>query len=60
VVVVINNETKAASASFDVSGIGLGDGMRLQDRLDSNKQIVVERGKLNVSLAGRTAAIFTR
>lgn len=58
VVVVINNDSKPATTTVAVSAIGLRDGVRLQDRLDLNKQVVVERGKLSVPLPARSAAIF--
>jgi neopullulanase len=58
VVVVINNDTKPATTTFEVSAAGLRDGTRLQDRLDLNKQVVVDRGRVSVVLPARSAAIF--
>jgi glycosidase len=60
VLVVINNENKAAEIETDVSGTGLRlfTGTPLKDRLGSGREAVVRDGKLQVHLPQRTAAIF--
>ncbi|HSS21619.1 MAG TPA: alpha-amylase family glycosyl hydrolase [Pyrinomonadaceae bacterium] len=59
VLVVINNDTKAATIEFETSRAGLGDGM-LVDRLGAGKVVQVAFGKLSVSLPARSAAVFVR
>ncbi len=59
VVIVINNDTKAASVEFDVSPAGLTDGARLTDRLGVSPDVRVANGKLKTSLPARSASVFT-
>ena len=60
VVMVINNDKKAAQVEFDVSPLGMADGAVLTDRLGVSKDVRVENGKLKVTLPERSAAIFVR
>ena len=60
VVIVINNDKKAAQVEFDVSQLGVADGAVLTDRLGVSKEVRVENGKLKVTLPERSAAIFVR
>ena len=60
VVIVINNDTKAAEIEFDVASAGLANGMRVSDRLGTSKDFQVENGKLRVALSPRSVAIFVR
>ena len=58
VVVVVNNDTKAAEIEFDVSRAGLPNGAILPDQLRVSRDVIVGNGKLRVTLPGRSAAIF--
>lgn len=58
VVVAINNDKKRVEFDLPVAGMGLPDGARLVDRLGVSQQVQVLSGKLKVSLAERSAAIF--
>jgi glycosidase len=58
VVVVINNDEKAAEIEFDVSRAPLTNGAALHDRLNMSGDVVVRDGKLRVSLPKRSAAVF--
>lgn len=58
VVVAINNDTKPAEISFDVSPASLADGRRLKDRLAGGKDVQVVQGKLSVALPSRSALIL--
>ena len=58
VVVVINNDTKAAEIEFGVSPAGLPEGELLHDQLRVSGDVTVHKGKLRVSLPERAAAIF--
>jgi glycosidase len=57
-VIVLNNDTKAATIEFDIEQTGLGDGAELRDQLDSKRVLDVVDHHLKVTLPGRTAAIF--
>jgi neopullulanase len=58
-IVVINNDTKPATFTFDVSEIGLPDGFRLDDRLDVIKdKMTVEKGTLKVTMPARSSSVF--
>ena len=46
VVVVVNNDSKAATIEFDVGPIGLGDGVSLFDRIGSLTGVRTSGGKL--------------
>jgi glycosidase len=59
VIVVINNDTKAANVEFDVSSARLADGTTLTDRLDVTQDTRVRDGKLKVSLPARSASVLT-
>ncbi len=61
ILMIFNNDTKAANVSFDVSMIkqfGTGNAT-LVDRLTKLKDIKLENGKVNFSMLARTAGIFT-
>jgi glycosidase len=60
VVIVINNDKKAAEIEFEVSGAGLKNGDLLFDSLEVGKRVVVVDGKMKVKLPERAAAIFVR
>ncbi len=60
VVIVINNDTKAAEVEFEVSRAGLVNGYRLTDRLGVSKDVLVANGTMKVRLPERSAAIFVR
>jgi glycosidase len=57
-IIVFNNDRKEASFSFDVSDIGLADGIVLVDQLAKNPQLRVESRRLNVTMPPRSASIF--
>jgi glycosidase len=59
VIVVFNNEKKAAEIEFEVTPLRLANGTALGDRLGVSKDLRVESGKLRVSLPARSASIFT-
>ena len=58
VVVIFNNDTKAASIEFDVEPAGLADGADLRDQLDLRPVVKVTDRRLQVTLPARSAAIF--
>ena len=61
VLVIFNNDTKAANVSFDVSMIkqfGSGN-TTLTDKLGKVSDIKLANGKVNFSMPARTAGIFT-
>jgi glycosidase len=60
VVIVFNNDDKAVEFEFDVSRLGLRDGVVMHDRLNGSRDVTVRDGKLRVSLPKRSAAIFNR
>jgi neopullulanase len=59
-VIVINNDKKSQTIEFDVSKLGLIDGMQLDDRLIGIRPVKVQDGKLRVTLPQRSAAILVR
>jgi neopullulanase len=60
VLMVFNNDTKAASVAFDVSMIKpLGMNSTLTDRLGKISDVKINNGQINFSMPPRTAAIFT-
>jgi neopullulanase len=60
VLMVFNNDTKAAQVSFDVSMIKpLGMNSVLTDRLGKISDVKIENGKIGFSMPARTAGIFT-
>jgi glycosidase len=59
VIVAFNNDAKPATWSVDVSGTHLVDGAVLQDRLGGIADVAVEKGRITVTLAARSAAILT-
>jgi neopullulanase len=60
VIVAFNNENRPATIAFDVSALGLADGATVTDRLGAASDVLVESGKLKVSLPARAAGIFVR
>ena len=58
VVVVFNNDDKAAEIDVDVSRTGLTNNRSLKDRLGVSGDVVVTGGKLKVQLAKRSVAMF--
>jgi glycosidase len=60
VVVVINNDTKAAEIEFDASPAALANGDLLVDRLGTGNRVTVANGKMKVKLPARSAAMFVR
>jgi neopullulanase len=58
VVIAINNDDKAAETDFDVSRAGLRDGASLSDALKVSRNVLVQHGRLHVSLPKRSAAVF--
>ncbi len=60
VLTVINNETKAATVTIEVSTIALPNGALLADRLGASKDVQVVNGKIQVTLPARSAAIFVQ
>jgi glycosidase len=60
VVVVINNDKKAAEIEFEVLPAGLINGNALVDRLGVSKGAFVVNGKVKIKLPERSAAIFVR
>jgi glycosidase len=59
VVVVFNNDDKAAEFEFDVSRLGLRNGAVLRDHLEKSRDVAVRDNKLHISLPKRSAAIFS-
>ncbi|HEX8129738.1 MAG TPA: alpha-amylase family glycosyl hydrolase [Pyrinomonadaceae bacterium] len=59
VVVVFNNDTKPAAIEFSVAAAGLPDDARLDDRLDTLKNVRAEGGVLKLTLPARSASILT-
>ncbi|MDQ3323911.1 MAG: alpha-amylase family glycosyl hydrolase [Acidobacteriota bacterium] len=60
VLVIFNNDAKAANVRFDVSMIKQFPGnATMNDRLKKVKDIKIENGKINFSMPARTAGIFT-
>ena len=57
VVIVINNDTKAAEIEFEVSSVGLSNGNLLFDCL-AGKWVPVAEDKMKVKLLGRSGAIL--
>lgn len=60
VLIVINNDTKPVTMSFEAFPVGLPEGARLADQLGVSKDLQVESGKLNVAMPSRSASIFVR
>jgi glycosidase len=58
VVVVINNESRAAEIEFDVTQAGFKNGAALVDRLGVIKDAQVTGGKLKVKLPERSASLL--
>jgi len=58
VVVMINNDDKAADIEFEVARLPLGNGMSLNDQLGASPAVTVRDKKLRVSLPKRSAAIY--
>lgn len=58
VVIVINNDTKAATIEFDVTTVVLPEGARLFDRLGKIGEVRVANGKLKVTLPARSVVIL--
>ena len=60
VIVVINNDNKAAEIEFEVWEIAILHGTTFTDRLGVSGDVVSQDGKLRVVLPKRSAAIFVR
>lgn len=60
VVVVFNNDTRAAEIEFEVDQLRLPAGSTFIDRLGVSKDLQVSDGKLRVSLPARSVAVFVR
>ena len=58
VVIVINNDSRAATIEFDVQTAGLTDGARAFDRLGKIGEVRVANGKLKLTLPARSAAVL--
>ncbi|HEV2882454.1 MAG TPA: alpha-amylase family glycosyl hydrolase [Pyrinomonadaceae bacterium] len=59
VVVVFNNDTKPAAIEFNVAAAGLPDDARLDDRLDTLKNVRATGGVLKLMLPARSVSILT-
>jgi len=57
-IIVINNDTKAATIEFDVEPAGFSDGNDLRDQLNLRNVVRVKDRHVKVTLAARSAAIF--
>jgi glycosidase len=57
-IVVLNNDSKAATIEFDVEPVGMSDGEDLRDQLDLRNYVQVKDRRLKVTVAARSAAIF--
>ena len=60
VIVAFNNGAEAATLDVSASGLGPGEGERLEDRLGGVPAIPVSGGRLRFTLPPRSAAILTR
>ncbi len=60
VVVVINNENRAAEIEFDVAPAGFRNGVGLIDHLGAGKETQVSGGKLKVKLPERSALVLVQ
>jgi glycosidase len=58
VIIVINNDTKPATLSFDVAPASIEDGARFIDRLNVSADVRVTDGKFKVTQPARTASVF--
>ena len=58
VVVVINNDNKAAEIEFDVSRTRFAAMATLKDRLGVSRNVIVRERQVRVSLPKRSVAIF--
>lgn len=58
VIVAMNNGPQAESVEFDVTGLNLREGTKLQDRLATGPEITVHKGKVIASLPARSAAVY--
>lgn len=59
VMVIFNNDVKAARIEFGIDKLQLSDGQTLTDRLGKVPDIKIANGKVRVDLPARTAGIFT-
>ncbi len=59
VVVAINNEDKPATLEFNVGATNFGREARLEDRLDTLRDVRVAGGTLKITLPPRSASILT-
>jgi glycosidase len=60
VVVVINNDTQAATIEFDVAPLGLGEGVALSDRVGTGGGARIRSGQLKITVGAREARILTK
>ena len=58
VVVAFNNDAQPATFEFDATPTGLRDGTRLDDRLNTIRDVRVTDGKLRLTLPARSASIL--
>ncbi|HKP87059.1 MAG TPA: hypothetical protein VJZ26_13230, partial [Blastocatellia bacterium] len=59
VIVVFNNDSKAAQVEIDTSPLKLADGKTLGDRLKVVKDVRVDNAMMRVAMPARSASIFT-
>src|SRR5882724_10370277 len=57
-IIVVNNDTKSTQIEFDVSHTGLPNGAILPDQMRVSRDVIVNNGKVTVTLPERSAAIF--
>ena len=57
VIIVINNDAQQSEFSF---GTDQREGIFFHDRLGGDRDVIVNEGKIRVSLPARSAAIFVR
>ncbi len=58
VLVLFNNSRKPEMLQVPTTAAGFDEGSRLQDRLGTGQETVIEGGRVQVKLAPRTAAIY--
>jgi neopullulanase len=60
VLVALNTGTAAATVDVPVAALGLAEGTVLADRLGAAPPAAVERGRMQLTLAPRSGAVFSR
>ncbi len=58
VIVIFNNDTKAAKADFGIDRLKLSEGQILADRLGKVSDVKIINGRISVTIPARTAGIF--